>query len=220
MEPSHAKIDWKLIPVGPDPILIEIYKKTWNLPKTKSTYLNRFKGNVITFSFSHHHQTEILSSWAPQELPRERLSSWAPQELPRERKSQNLMHDYSTQYPLIDLLYMALHMTKKIPQPSEMPSDASALQIRWFRIMNHSGKIVLRSRNSTECVLHHSSRTVTPWFCFEELIARSQEKKCKKSISHSFFDSEARWKALHPCKGPFAHDARKTSRCWGLWGTF
>ena len=97
-----------------------------------------------------------------------------------------------TPYPLIGLVYMAVYMPLEIPQPSEIPSDASDLQIQCFYSINHPGKIVSRSRNSTECVLHHSSRTVTPMIFFEELITRSQVKNRAKSISYSFFDSEVR----------------------------
>ena len=97
-----------------------------------------------------------------------------------------------TPYPLIGLVYMAVYMPLEIPQPSEIPSDASDLQIQCFYSINHPGEIVSRSRNSTECVLHHSSWTVTPMIFFEELITRSQVKNRKNSIEHSFFDSEVR----------------------------
>ena len=39
-------------------------------------------------------------------------------------------------------------------------------------------------------------------------------------LTHSFLGVLRSWRALYPRKGPFAHDARKTSRCWGLWGPF
>ena len=88
--------------------------------------------------------------------------------------------------------YSMFYIRPKLLNPSEIPSEAYVLQIQCFYSINHPGKIVSRSRNSTECVLHHSSRTVTPMIFFEELITRSQVKNRAKSISYSFFDSEVR----------------------------
>ena len=82
-------------------------------------------------------------------------------------------------YPLIGLLYMVFYITSTIIHPSEVPSDTSIRYIRWFYSMNHPGKIVSRSGNSTRCVLRHNSRSVTPCFFFEEF-TRSQSQEIGK----------------------------------------
>ena len=77
---------------------------------------------------------------------------------------------------------MAVYTTAKSLHPSEILSDTSTRYIQWFYSINHPGKIhsvVSGSGNSTRCVLRHNSRSVTPWFFFEEF-TRSQSQEIEK----------------------------------------
>ena len=95
---------------------------------------------------------------------------------------------------------MPLYMTAAVRDPSEFSFGTIILWILWFWTINRMEKMVSRSRNSIRCVLHHGSRTMTPWFFLEN----PTEKKIQKMryLDHFFRHGTTleRWTRRHQWK--------------------
>ena len=58
------------------------------------------------------------------------------------------------------------------------------------------------------------------WFSTLALSCSAAAPSRQIGLNHSFLGVWRSWGALYPRKVPSAHDARETSRYWGLWGPF